>query len=230
MAWTRLASDLSKNSWLDGLYEVLWIVTCACKPACLAWLIASAAHSHRPAPHISMYRTYSADVSPTGRVALLLTRKSSECTLGLVEYVAEPAFELTDYMTKHEGLSLHSSNTSSAIDVTYCVQTTAAPEGSNMITMLDLCGHESFGPVVKDSCPGGTDLTVLFQEAVLSAGPSLVLLMLVFLRMLGTHSVRWWPSRKMTTWKYLIKQVRSPARNKVTCTLTALIREFTYAT
>lgn len=48
--------------------------------------------------------------------------------------------------------------------------------------LIASCGDDSFGPKVKAwdaDCRGGFDFTLLFEEAILSIGPSSLLLLLV---------------------------------------------------
>lgn len=85
------------------------------------------------------------------------------------------------------------------MDMRYPMEHTDPPSG--------LCNDESFGPLVRISCPRGADLTLMFQEMVLSLVPGFVVMGVLFIRMLGTRTVHWWPARKATTWKYWVKQV-----------------------
>jgi hypothetical protein len=74
---------------------------------------------------------------------------------------------------------------------------------------LDLCADDSFGPLVKGSCPRGTDLTVFFQETALCLGPGIFMIGFAFTRMFGMRTVHWWPQKKAATCSYWIKLVGS---------------------
>jgi hypothetical protein len=69
---------------------------------------------------------------------------------------------------------------------------------TSILNEIAVCSDNSWGPVVEGQCRGGFDFTLLFEESLLSIGPSTVLLLAIPLRILQLYR-----RNRKVGWSYL---------------------------